>query len=112
MIAAFINYGALIAFSFVNISVFAWFAVRKGRRHGFKDIFNFIIMPAIGVGMTGILWANLHLDALIGGGIWTIIGLAYLVIITRGFKKKVASFDEAQPVTGYNKIPESDKTAE
>ena len=52
MIAAFINYGALIAFSFVNISVIAWFAIRKGRRKTPKDIFNFIVMPLIGVGMT------------------------------------------------------------
>lgn len=106
MIAAFINYGALIAFTFVNISVIAWFAIRKGRRHTFKDIFSFIVMPGIGMLLTGILWANLHLDALIGGLIWTAIGLAYLVFLTKGFTRKAAAFDENQPVTGYNKIPE------
>lgn len=105
MIAAFINYGALIAFSFVNISVIAWFAVRKGRRKTPGDIFNFIVMPLIGVAMTGILWANLHADALIGGVIWTLLGLVYLIVLTKGFKKKAASFDEDQPVTGFNKIP-------
>jgi len=104
MIAAFINYGALIAFSFVNISVIAWFAIRKGRRKTPKDIFNFIVMPLIGVGMTIILWANLHMDALIGGLIWTAIGLVYLIVLTKGFKKKAASFDEDQPVTGFNKV--------
>ncbi len=31
-IAAYINYGALIAFTFVNISVIAWFAIRQGLR--------------------------------------------------------------------------------
>ena len=108
MIAAFINYGALIAFSFVNISVIAWFAIRKGRRKTPKDIFNFIVMPLIGVGMTIILWVNLHMDALIGGLIWTAIGLVYLIVLTKGFKKKAASFDEDQPVTGFNKIPQED----
>ena len=108
MIAAFINYGALIAFSFVNISVIAWFAIRKGRRKTPKDIFNFIVMPLIGVGMTIILWANLHMDALIGGLIWTAIGLVYLIVLTKGFKKKAASFDEDQPVTGFNKVPQED----
>ena len=108
MIAAFINYGALIAFSFVNISVIAWFAIRKGRRKTAKDIFNFIVMPLIGVGMTIILWANLHMDALIGGLIWTAIGLVYLIVLTKGFKKKAASFDEDQPVTGFNKVPQED----
>src|SRR5690606_17184505 len=102
MIAAFINYGALIAFSFVNISVIAWFAVRQGRRKTPGDIFKFIVMPLIGVGMTGLLWANLHADALIGGVIWTLLGFIYLLFLTRGFKKKVAAFDQDQEVTGYN----------
>ncbi|MBL3678244.1 APC family permease [Leucobacter chromiireducens subsp. solipictus] len=108
MIAAFINYGALIAFTFVNLSVIAWFAIRQGRRRTPKDIFWFIIMPGIGTLLTGVLWANLHVDALIGGVAWTLIGLAYLVYLTRGFRRKVAGFDESQPVTGYNKVPVDD----
>jgi putrescine importer len=105
-IAAFINFGALIAFTFVNISVIAWFAIRQGRRHTAKDIVTFIVLPAIGMVLTGILWANLHADALIGGSIWMGIGLIYLVILTRGFRRRVASFDESQPVTGFNKVVE------
>lgn len=106
MIAAFINYGALIAFTFVNLSVFAWFAIRQGRRKTPKDIFNFIVLPAIGTLLTGVLWVNLHADALIGGVIWTAIGFVYLIFLTKGFRKKVAGFDEIQPVTGFNKVPE------
>ncbi len=45
LIAAWINFGALIAFTFVNISVIAWFAIRKGRRKTPGDIFSFIVMP-------------------------------------------------------------------
>lgn len=103
LIAAFINFGALIAFTFVNVSVIAWFAIRKGRRRTPKDILSFIVLPAIGMLLTGILWANLHTDALIGGVIWTAIGFVYLLVLTRGFRRKVAAFDENQPVTGYNK---------
>lgn len=106
MIAAFINFGALIAFSFVNISVIAWFAIRKGRRKTPRDIFTFIVLPGIGVAMTGILWANLHADALIGGLIWAAIGFVYLIVLTRGFRRKAAAFDEGQPVTGFNKVPD------
>lgn len=108
MIAAFINYGALIAFTFVNLSVIAWFAIRKGRRRTPKDIFKYIVMPGIGTLLTGVLWANLHADALIGGIAWTLLGLGYLVYLTRGFKRKVAGFDESQPVTGYNKVPDQE----
>lgn len=104
LIAAFINFGALIAFTFVNVSVIAWFAIRKGRRRTPKDIFTFIVLPGIGMVLTGVLWANLHVDALIGGMAWAVIGFVYLLVLTRGFRRKVAAFDEAQPVTGFNKV--------
>ncbi|WP_223693302.1 APC family permease [Leifsonia poae] len=109
MIAAFINFGALIAFTFVNVSVIAWFAIRKGRRHTVKDIFTFIVLPGIGMLLTGVLWANLHVDALIGGSIWMGIGLIYLLVLTRGFRRKVAAFDENQPVTGFSKAIKTDE---
>lgn len=108
LISAFINFGALIAFTFVNISVIAWFAIRKGRRRTAKDIVRFIVLPGIGTVLTGILWVNLHADALIGGIIWAVIGFAYLVFLTRGFRRPVAGFDESQPVTGFNKAVEKE----
>jgi len=105
-IVEYINYGALIAFTFVNISVIAWFAVRKGRRHTPGDIAKYIVMPAIGMLLTGLLWVNLSAHALTVGLIWTGIGLLYLAVLTRGFRRPIASFDEKQPVTGFNKIIE------
>ena len=105
-IVDYINYGALIAFTFVNISVIAWFAVRQGRRRTPRDIINYIVMPAIGMALTGLLWVNLDDHALIVGLIWTGLGLVYLVFLTRGFRRPVVSFDENQPVTGFNKIVE------
>ena len=105
MIAAYINYGALIAFTFVNLSVIAWFAVRKARRRTPKDVFAYIVMPTLGTLLTGLLWVNLDLHALLGGLIWTMLGVLYLAVITKGFRRHVVSFDEKQPVTGFNKIP-------
>ncbi|MFV0435258.1 MAG: APC family permease [Leucobacter sp.] len=106
MIADFINFGALIAFTFVNLSVIAWFAIRKGQRKTPKDIFNYIVMPLIGTVMTGILWAFLSSYSLIGGLSWALVGFVYLLFLTKGFRKPVASFDENQPVTGFNKLPD------
>ena len=106
IISAFINFGALIAFTAVNVSVIAWFAIKQGRCHTPKDIFNFIVMPGIGMILTGVLWANLHFGALVGGVAWAALGFAYLLFLTKGFRKKAAAFDEIQPVTGYNKVPE------
>lgn len=99
----YINFGALIAFSFVNISVFAWFAIRQGRRKTASDIVKFTILPLSGLLMTVILWVNLSETALIGGLVWAGVGLAYLAFLTGGFRKKVQGFDEAHPVTGFNK---------
>ncbi|EYT52270.1 Putrescine importer PuuP [Leucobacter sp. UCD-THU] len=107
-IADFINFGALIAFTFVNLSVIAWFAIRKGLRKTPKDIFNYIVMPAIGTIMTGILWAFLSGYSLAGGLTWTALGFIYLLFLTKGFRRPVASFDENQPVTGYNKVLENE----
>lgn len=109
LISAFINYGALIAFSFVNLSVIAHFAIRQGRRHTAGDIFRFIVLPVIGFGLTLLLWINLHVEALIGGAIWTVAGFIYLLFITRGFRRTVAGFDESQPVTGFNKAVEPER---
>ena len=105
-----IAFGALIAFTFVNISAFAWFAVRKGQRRSAKEVFRYIVLPAIGTVLTVVLWFSLAPTAIYAGLIWAAVGLIYLAVITRGFRKQVAGFDEAQPVTGFNKaVPVGDE---
>lgn len=110
LISAFINFGALIAFTFVNASVIAHFAVREGRRKTPGDVFRYIVLPGVAMILTGILWSQLHADALIAGSVWAVIGFIYLLVITRGFRRQPASFDESQPVTGFNKVVESSGT--
>ncbi|WP_066067611.1 APC family permease [Neobacillus soli] len=97
LISSVINFGALIAFTFVNLSVIAHFVFRKKRYKTGKDVFTYLIMPIIGAGSTGILWYNLHADALIGGIVWIVIGFIYLLIQTKFFRTKMAdlAFDEA-----------------
>lgn len=98
LVASLINFGALIAFTFVNLSVIAHFAIRHQRRKTPRDVFSFIVLPAVGAGLTGLLWANLHADAFIGGAIWAGIGAVYLVVLTRGFRRRISDFDLAGPV--------------
>lgn len=109
LISAFINFGALIAFTAVNASVIAHFAIREKRRSTPKDIFRYIVLPGVAMLLTGILWSQLHSDALIAGSVWAVIGFVYLLVITRGLRKQPVSFDEAQPVTGFNKVVEIPK---
>jgi putrescine importer len=97
LISSVINFGALIAFTFVNLSVIAHFVFRQKRYKTKKDIFSYLIMPIMGAGLTGILWYNLHADALIGGIVWIVVGFIFMLFQTRFFKAKIAdlAFDEA-----------------
>lgn len=93
LIASVINFGALIAFTFVNLSVIAYFIYKQKRYKTGKDLFNYLIMPILGAASTGILWYHLHADAFIGGIVWIIIGIIYMLFLTRFFKKKLGTFD-------------------
>lgn len=87
-----INFGALIAFTFVNVCVIAEFFVRQKRRHGLYEILRFLIAPLCGVITIGALWINLELNSLILGLTWGAIGASYLAWITRGFRKPIPQF--------------------
>jgi putrescine importer len=61
-----INFGALVAFTFVNLSVIAYFAVRR-RSSAPSSTSPAHCPPADGMTLTGVLWSFLHKDALIAG---------------------------------------------
>lgn len=100
LIASVINFGALIAFTFVNLSVIAYFVVKKKRYKTGKDFFTYVIMPSLGAIATGILWYHLSVDAFIGGFVWLLLGLIYVLYITKFFKKKLGTmdFDEKEEI--------------
>jgi len=93
LISAVINFGALTAFTFVNLSVIAYFIFRQKRYKTKKDIFSYLIMPILGAGSTGILWYNLHVDALIGGIVWVGIGCFYMLFQTKLLKRNITVLD-------------------
>lgn len=102
LIASVINFGALIAFTFVNLSVIVHFYIRQKRRSG-SETFKYLIMPSFGALATGILWYNLHADAFIGGIVWLIIGIIYMLFITRFFKKELGSMDSIDDLESLEK---------
>lgn len=113
IIASLINFGALIAFSFVNLTVIAHYAIRQGRRKTPGDIVKYIVMPGIGALLTLLLWVNLDNIALTGGIIWLVAGIIYLAVLTKGFRTQPEAFDENQAVTGFNKtVDDDDATAD
>jgi putrescine importer len=80
-----INFGAFIAFTFVNLSViFVFFRFLTTRTIG--SWIGFVVVPAIGVAINVGLWLSLDGISMIIGGAWTAIGVVYLIVKTRGFR--------------------------
>jgi putrescine importer len=99
---SFINFGALTAFTFVNLSVIAYYAVKKKMHKTPKEIFSYVIMPLIGAGCIAVLWSNLESNSFILGLGWALIGFIYLMYLTKMFKIRPAEFgfDEADETFG------------
>jgi putrescine importer len=85
---SFISFGALIAFTFVNLSVIAHYAVKKGMYRTAKGFISYVIMPAIGASLVAILWYNLEPSAFMLGIGWAAVGFLYLLYVTKIFRVK------------------------
>ena len=86
-IASLINFGALIAFTFVNLTVIVFFAYRQREVKSARDIWRNIVLPSIGVALTVLLWVYLSAESTRYGIIWFAIGVVVLLWITRFFRK-------------------------
>ncbi|MCB0898851.1 MAG: APC family permease [Actinobacteria bacterium] len=86
-VASLINFGALIAFTFVNLTVIAYFAFRQREVHSPRDIWRNIVLPGIGVMLTVLLWVYLSAESTRYGIIWFAIGVVVLLWITRFLRK-------------------------
>lgn len=87
-----LNFGAFLAFMGVNFATFWQFAVnrRAGER---RRVVADIMLPLGGFVFCGLIWWNLHTLAKVVGGIWFLIGLIYVGITTRGFRRAPAMID-------------------
>jgi amino acid transporter len=85
-VAAMISFGALAAFSFVNLSVIKTYIVDGGRRSG-ADLLKYAVVPFLGFAFTIYLWTQLSSLTFEIGLAWLAAGLLYLVYLTRGFRR-------------------------
>ncbi|MEH7459249.1 APC family permease [Bacillus sp. JJ1127] len=100
-ITSFINFGALIAFTFVNISVIAHYFI-KGRQRSLKCTILYFVVPLIGACITIKLWSDLDKMSMMLGGIWALVGVVYLLYVTKLFRVQPPqmNFDESQKEDG------------
>ncbi|HBD0115734.1 APC family permease [Escherichia coli] len=96
---ALINFGALVAFTFVNLSVFNHFWRRKGMNKSWKDHFHYLLMPLVGALTVGVLWVNLESTSLTLGLIWASLGGAYLWYLIRRYRKVPLYEGDRTPVS-------------
>ncbi|WP_233615688.1 APC family permease [Leucobacter chromiisoli] len=87
-----ISFGALFAFSFVNLSVLVHFYIRKGERSGWAWLNN-LVLPVVGVGLTIWLWTSLSPQTFVLGLSWLGVGVVLLLIITRFFTRPTPTLD-------------------
>lgn len=86
--ATMISFGALVAFTFVNLSVIKHYAIDT-HCHGAGDVVRFVACPAIGFLLTLWLWTSLSHVTFVVGLSWVGVGFAYLVYLTHVFHKPV-----------------------
>jgi putrescine importer len=84
-VSSMISFGALAAFSFVNLAVVKTYLFDRGQRTG-ADIVKYGVLPLLGMAFTLYLWTQLSsLTFKIGLG-WLVGGFVALLIITRAFR--------------------------
>lgn len=88
-----ISFGALVAFTAVNFSVFMKFFIQNKQNKGIKNIILNLILPLISVAAILCLWVNLEKSALIFGSSWFCIGLTFYIY--RKVKKQPIAIQNA-----------------
>jgi putrescine importer len=83
--AEMLNFGALIAFMGVNAAAFLRYYVRADE----KKLWN-LIPPVVGFFICLALWLSLSRPAMIVGSIWMIVGIAFGVWKTKGFREPLS----------------------
>ncbi|PMC34836.1 Putrescine importer PuuP [Bacillus sp. UMB0899] len=89
----FVSFGALTAFTFVNISVIAHYYVRQKQRT-IKDTFLYLLFPLVGACFIGWLLTLLERQTLFIGIGWIVVGFIYLGIRTSFLKKPITDVVE------------------
>jgi len=87
-----INFGALVAFSFVNLSVISHCYLREGLNKGLVNKIKYLVLPTIGFCIIAMLWLNLNTDSLLFGGVWAACGVLYLAWLTKAFRVAPPSY--------------------
>lgn len=87
MAASFINFGAFLSFSLVNLSVIVHFA-HQPKKRGSIQLVLYLLCPLVGLSAT--LWLMISLDrlAMMLYCSWLMLGGLYMAWLTGGFRSR------------------------
>ncbi len=80
--AELVNFGACAGFMVVNLSVIGHYFVRRGERRGVRA-WRYFASPVIGFLVCLWIWLSVSPLAMKVGAIWSLAGVAYLVVLIR-----------------------------
>jgi amino acid transporter len=84
-----INYGALLGFMCVNLSVIRHYYWRQNERRG-RAIFSNLLLPSGGFLVCLYIFVNLSRTAFVIGTVWCVTGFVYAALRTNGFRRELA----------------------
>jgi putrescine importer len=85
-VSSMISFGALAAFSFVNLAVIKTYWFDRGEREG-GALIRYVVLPFLGFAFTIYLWTQLSGLTFEIGLSWVGVGFLYLLYLTRGFRR-------------------------
>lgn len=94
-LASMISFGALVAFSVVNLSVIKHHLI-DARQRTARAWLAYGLLPLVGSVLTAWLWTSLQRQSLVVGLAWLAAGTAYLLILTRGLRRAPPAIDLAE----------------
>lgn len=83
---SFINFGAFVAFTLVNVSVIVYYFRHRATGEA-RNPLLYVVAPAIGAVVTSYLLLQLDARAIVLGLCWLGLGVVVLAVTSRGFKK-------------------------
>lgn len=87
--ASMISFGALVAFSFVNLSVIKTRLIERPEPHPAGELFRYGLLPGCGFALSIWLWTGLSTTTFAVGLGWVGAGFLYLLYLTRMFRSPV-----------------------
>ncbi|MEH0109780.1 APC family permease [Tersicoccus sp. MR15.9] len=93
-ISTLVNFGALTAFSLLNIAVVWWFVIRQKSRRWFVHL----VLPLIGLAILVAVIINANIAAQVLGVVWLVIGVVLAFVLLRTGRMTDPTAATASPI--------------